>query len=147
MNKSSNGFTLIKLMIVIAIIGIIATVAIPLYQSNIVKTQLNRSVSELAAYRTAFETQLSRSETVTNAELGYVPSELTTGTMAVNIGVINGDGSGHLEVTMGGTAHPLLTGVTVRYERSSSGSWSCIIDKSATGDWRDSYSPATCVVR
>ena len=56
--KTQKGFTLIELMIVVAIIGILAAIAIPRYQTYIVRTQVNRVVGELGALKTSVETCL-----------------------------------------------------------------------------------------
>lgn len=146
MQKKDAGFTLIELMIVVAIIGVLAAIAIPVYQDNVLKSQINRSVSELGTYKSAFEIQMANGGTVSNSDLGYVPSDLTDGSMGTDIGVANSDGSGHLEVTMGDTAHPSLVGIVLRFVRSSAGSWTCEIDKTAAIGWRDAYRPQGCTI-
>jgi len=142
--KKNTGFTFIELVIVVAIIGILAAVAIPRYQGYILKAQVSRAVGELTAYEASFEEHLGSNGSVTNSDIGYTPSNLTTGSQAVDIGVRNADGSGQLQVTMGGKAHPKLSGLILSMERSPSGAWECVVDPSAAADWNASYLPPGC---
>ena len=51
--NAQKGFTLIELMIVIAIIGILAAIAIPAYQNYIAKSQASGALAEIAGAKTA----------------------------------------------------------------------------------------------
>src|SRR5271155_413077 len=53
MNTLQKGFTLIELMIVIAIIGILAAIAIPAYQNYTIRAQVTEGLSLAAGWKTA----------------------------------------------------------------------------------------------
>lgn len=146
MLRKSQGFTLIELMIVVAVIGILASFAMPVYQGYVIKTQLNRAVSEVSAYKSIFEEQLSRSAPVTNTALGYTPSGLTSGVSGLDIAAVNPDGSGHIEVTLAGSSHSSIRGVVLRLQRSNTGDWNCLINSSGSSDWKAYFVPSNCSV-
>ncbi len=58
--KTQKGFTLIELMIVIAIIGILAAVALPAYQNYTKKAKFTEVVASVSPYKTAIDLALQK---------------------------------------------------------------------------------------
>lgn len=60
--KAQKGFTLIELMIVVAIIGILAAIAIPQYQNYIARSQFSESHALLSGARTAVQERVDQGQ-------------------------------------------------------------------------------------
>ena len=75
MKRVQQGFTLIELMIVVAIIGILAAVAIPAYQDYTVKAKVSEAVSVSSQARTALA--LAFNEGTLGASTDNTPLGLT----------------------------------------------------------------------
>jgi len=55
MKRVQQGFTLIELMIVVAIVGILAAIALPAYQDYVVRSKMSEAVAALAACKTSIQ--------------------------------------------------------------------------------------------
>ena len=55
MKRIQQGFTLIELMIVVAIVGILAAIALPAYQDYVVRSKMSEAVAALAACKTSVQ--------------------------------------------------------------------------------------------
>ena len=88
MKKVQQGFTLIELMIVVAIIGILAAVAIPAYQDYTVKAKVQEGVNLSNPHRTALGIACSEgalTSGLNNTSLGLAAAGSYTGPYTQNI--------------------------------------------------------------
>ncbi|ASE54695.1 pilin [Stenotrophomonas maltophilia] len=69
--KNQKGFTLIELMIVVAIIAILAAIALPAYQDYTSKSKVTAALADLASHKTQFEMEISNGNTPSLATAGF----------------------------------------------------------------------------
>ena len=109
--NAQKGFTLIELMIVVAIIGILAAIAIPAYQDYTIRTQVSEGISLISGAKNGvqdFWADMGRFP-ATNASAGVPASGSIVGTYVS--GVVVGAG-GAITATYGNNVNGKITGKT-----------------------------------
>ena len=92
MKKTQQGFTLIELMIVIAIIGILAAIAIPAYQDYVIRSQVSESLSLADGSKTAIAEFYSNTGRLPagNSSAGLATNTSITGNYVNDVAVSGG---------------------------------------------------------
>ncbi|NVD36997.1 pilin [Marinobacter lutaoensis] len=128
-NHAQKGFTLIELMIVVAIIGILAAIAIPQYQAYVGKANFSSGLSTLTSLKTNVESFIMENGTfpkdtdVVAGTLGVEKDASEIGNISTdNAGLNTGAGYLNFNFTEG---NPGINGKDIRLIRDADGVWTC----------------------
>jgi len=144
MNKMQKGFTLIELMIVVAIIAILAAIAIPAYQDYLIRTQVSEGATLSDGAKTALAEFYSNTGhfPTNNASAGLATAASIKGKYVSTVNV--GTAVGQIQALFGGAnANSKLSGkyfVLSAVTNAGSFNWTCA--SKSTVDPK--YLPTSC---
>lgn len=144
--NAQKGFTLIELMIVVAIIGILAAIAIPQYQNYVGRSNVAAAVQTLTSNKSGLESYVMEfgefpdgtTAPAAGDPTANPPVAATRGERPQDLGIVNttlgsialGDknnGAGIITLTFA-TGNPGIKGKKVQLARDANGTWTCVTD-------------------
>lgn len=142
MTRVQKGFTLIELMIVVAIIAVLAAIALPAYQDYLIRSQVSEGLNLASGARSAVWEYTSTYGVlpVDNASAGLPAKEAITGSYVAEVEV----GATGIQVTYGNNANAAINGSTLilaptLLAGSGTVNWEC-----TGGTLAPNYRPANC---
>jgi len=142
MKDQQQAFTLVELMIVVAIVGILAAIAIPAYQNYTIRAQVAEGLTLAGGAKNAISTYVADRGAwpVDNIEAGISSNTDIVGTYVTQVTITNGI----IDVEYGRRAHADIDGMAIQLSPSTnlgSVEWNCI---SAGAEIADKHLPAAC---
>lgn len=141
--QTQAGFTLIELMIVVAIIGVLAAVALPAYQDYTIRAQVAEGLNLASTAKNSISTYYSdRGAFPTdNAEAGIAAPDEIAGGFVDEVDITNGS----IEIRFGNDAHAAISGRHLQLMPSTvntgSVTWTC---QTVGAEIEDRFLPAAC---
>ena len=134
--NAQKGFTLIELMIVIAIIGILAAIAIPAYQDYTIRARVSEAVTALSAAKATVSENIANNGGViaAGACAGYTPLAVATDNVEKTT---CDDATGAVAAKTTTKAGAVTLTMTPKVNADKTVAWNCTTDI-------DKYAPAEC---